>query len=458
MKPAFFKIFLSCFLIGACSFQAKAQAPPVTRILFIFDASYSMWGDWQSGTKIEVAKRLLCEFLDTLKAVPNLEIALRCFGHQTPLQPTVDCKDTKLEVPFGPAQKNVKLMINRMQTIQPTGTTPIAYSLGQAADDFPGSYGRNVIVLITDGVEECDGDPCAVSLKLQQKGVILKPFVLGIGLGTMFADLMGCIGKFYDISSEGNFKAVLNMVVSEAINRTTVQVNLLDIYKKPSETNVDMTFYDQGSGEIKYNYLHTINNRGNPDTINVNPNSRYRLVVHTIPPVEKSNIVLTEGKHNTIILDAAQGSLALKINSETTPRPLQAILRKKGEKNTLHVQDFSQIENYLVGKYDVEILCLPRIIKTDVDISQSKTTTITIPQSGILSILKQTDGSGSIYLEDGKKIIWVCNLKDRLSQENVVLQPGDYRLEFRSKMNQKSESTLERKFKIESNASVTIRL
>lgn len=457
-RHVLFSLVLTYILINVSPTAAKAQAPPATRILFIFDASYSMWGDWQSGTKIEVAKKLLCEFLDTLKAIPNLEIALRCFGHQTPLQPTVDCKDSKLEVPFGPAQKNVKLMIARMQSILPTGTTPIAYSLGQAADDFPGGYGRNVIVLITDGVEECDGDPCAVSLKLQQKGVILKPFVLGIGLGTMFADLMGCIGKFYDISSEGNFKAVLNMVVNEAINRTTVQVNLLDIYKKPTETNVDMTFYDQGSGEIKYNYLHTINNRGNPDTINVNPSSRYRLVVHTIPPVEKSNILLIEGKHNTILIDAAQGSLALKINGENPHKSLQALIRKKGEKATLHVQDFSQIENYIVGKYDVEILTLPRIIKNDVDISQSKLTTISIPQAGILSVLKQGEGSGSIYLEDGKKIIWVCNLKDHSSQENIILQPGDYRLEFRSKINQKSEATVEKKFKIESNASFTIRL
>jgi Ca-activated chloride channel family protein len=455
---AFSRKFILCaallFLFGS----SPAQSPATTRILFIFDASFSMYGEWQSGTKIEVAKRLLGEFLDTIKGTPNLEIALRCFGHQVPLRPTIDCRDTRLEVPFGPAESNVALIKKRMETILPLGTTPIAYSLGEAANDFPSAYGRNVIILLTDGVEECDGDPCAVSLRLQQKGVILKPFVLGIGLGSMFADMMGCIGKFYDITSEGTFKNVLNMVVNEAINRTTVQVNLLDITKKPSETNVDMTFYDQGTGEIRYNFLHTINHRGNPDTININPNCKYRLVVHTIPPVEKSNILLNEGKHNIISLDAPQGALSLKTEGSNAYKSLQAILRKKGEKETLHVQDFSQTENYLVGHYDVEILCLPRILKSDVEINQSKTTTITIPQPGTVSIFKQGEGSGSIYLDNGKKLVWVCNLKDLATQENIVLQPGNYRAEFRSKILKKSENTVERKFKIDSGISTSIKL
>jgi Ca-activated chloride channel family protein len=452
------RLMLFCFLVLSFASASRAQVAETTRILFIFDASFSMYGEWQTGTKIEVAKRMLCEFLDTLRPQPNLEIALRCFGHRVPLRPYIDCKDTKLEVPFASAQKNVTLMKARLQTILPTGTTPIAYSLGEAANDFPTTYGRNVIVMITDGVEECDGDPCAVSLMLQQKGVVLKPFVLGIGLGTMFADMMGCIGKFYDITSENTFKTVLNMVVNEAINRTTVQVNLLDMSKKPSETNVDMTFYDQGTGEVKYNYLHTINNRGNPDTINIAPSGSYRLVVHTIPPVEKNNIVLKEGKHNTISLDAPQGTMVLHIEGANTYKSLQAIIRKKGEKTTLHVQDFTQAENYICGKYDIEILTLPRIIKNEVDISQSKTTTITIPQAGIITIMKQGEGSGSIYLEDGKKLIWVCNLKDAVTQENVVLQPGNYRAEFRSKIFKKSENTVERKFKIESGISSLIKL
>ena len=56
--------------------------PPLTRILFIFDASQSMFGRWQSDTKISIAQKLLSNMLDSLKNVQNLELALRVYGHQ----------------------------------------------------------------------------------------------------------------------------------------------------------------------------------------------------------------------------------------------------------------------------------------------------------------------------------------------------------------------------------------
>ena len=98
---------------------------------------------------------------------------------------------------------------NRLKTLAPRGTTPIAYTLEKCADDFPtpsSASVRNIIILITDGIEECDGDPCAVSLALQKKGIVLKPFVIGVGLDQSYINSFGCIGKFYDASSETSFK------------------------------------------------------------------------------------------------------------------------------------------------------------------------------------------------------------------------------------------------------------
>lgn len=56
--------------------------------------------------------------------------------------------------------------------LTPRGTTPIANTLAAAGNDFPPCDNcRNIIILITDGIEECNGDPCAVSQDLQ-KGVL----------------------------------------------------------------------------------------------------------------------------------------------------------------------------------------------------------------------------------------------------------------------------------------------
>jgi len=459
--------FCFLFLISHSLFPQKLpkQEKPTTRILFVFDASFSMFGQWQSGMKMDIAKNLLMDFLDSLKYVDHIELALRVYGHQSRLNPpggyppnhaNRDCQDTKLEVPFG--NNNILAIKNKLKSIVPRGTTPIAYSLEQCANDFPDCPNcRNIVILITDGIEECDGDPCAVSLALQKKGIILKPFVIGIGLDVQFADAFKCVGKYYNATSEIGFKTILNVVISQALNNTTAQVNLLDVAGNPTETDVNMTFYDDFSRAIKYNYMHTINNRGNPDTIVIDPLGTYRMVVHTIPPVEKSNITFTPGKHNIIAVDAPQGYLYLKVAGGDF-KPVQCIVRKSGQMQTLNVQQFNQTEKYIIGKYDLEILTLPRIYLPNTDVSQSKTTTVEIPQSGNLTILKPSEGPGSLYVEEKNKLTWVYNLRENLTQETLVLQPGRYRIEYRPKNSKESIYTIERQFKIESGSSTQVKL
>jgi len=463
LKSDFSRLILSCVLILVSCVSAKAQqAKPLTRIEFVFDASFSMFGQWQNGMKMDMAKKMLTEFLDSIQKVnnPNLELAFRCYGHQVPLRPERSCTDTKLEVPFG--KNNAQAIKNKLKMLVPKGTTPIAYTLEQCGGDFPSASNanvRNIIILITDGIEECDGDPCAVSLALQKKGIVLKPFVIGIGLDQSYINSFGCIGKFYDASSETSFKNILNIVISQALNNTTVQVNLNDQIGRPSETDVNLTFYDEQTGIIRYNYLHTINNKGVPDTLVIDPIGTYKMVVHTIPPVEKKGIELIPGKHNTIAVDAPQGYLNLKMSGGTDyTKNISCIIRKNGEMQTLHLQNFNTTEKFIVGKYDLEILTLPRIKLDKVDIAQSKTTYIEIPQSGTVSISKPSEGPGSLFLEENNKLVWVCNLNSTLVQETINLQPGKYRIEYRPKNAKEAIYTIERRFKIESGMSTPVKL
>ena len=142
---------LCCFFFPVAAQKGKKpkeQAPVVTRIEFLFDASQSMYGSWQSGKKIDVAKRLMAEMLDSLRHLENVELALRVYGHQKVFPPQ-DCDDTRLEVPFG--KGNVPRIQEVLRNLNPKGTTPIALSLEACAGDFPSTPGRNVIVLVTDG-------------------------------------------------------------------------------------------------------------------------------------------------------------------------------------------------------------------------------------------------------------------------------------------------------------------
>ncbi len=448
-------ILLFAIIIFFSINNLSAQPKQKTRILFIFDSSQSMLGKWETGNKITIARKLLKQMVDSLNYVPNVELALRVYGHQS-IVPPQDCSDTRLEVPFAPNNaNNIKSVLDR---IRPKGTTPIAHSLELAAGDFPKCDNcRNIIILITDGIEACDGDPCAVSQALQKKGIILKPFVIGIGLDIEFRKSFECVGQYYDAANEKRFKEVLGVVISQALNNTSCQINLLDQAGNPTESNVNMTFTDKLSGKIKNNYIHTLNNRGVPDTIYLEPFITYKVKIYTIPPIYIDSLKLTPGKHSTFAVDAPQGYLTIKTN-DINQRNVNVIVRQSKKMETLNVQKVNSTDKYIIGKYDVEILTLPRIKINDVEIKQSYTTTLNIPASGIATFAYSATGYGSVYLLKGEKMEWVCNLKTNTRKESINLQPGTYKVVFRSKNAKQTLFTKSEIFKITSRGSILVRL
>lgn len=446
--------FLINFHVHGQKVTLKEKKLPLTRVLIIFDASYSMIGQWESDSKMRIAKKLLGELLDSLEQTPNLELALRCYGHQSKVPPQ-DCGDTRLEIPFAP--NNASRIKHRIKSIVPKGTTPIARSLQAAANDFPDCRDcRNIILLITDGLEECDGDPCAVSQELRKKGIILKPFVIGIGTTDLTS--LECIGTYFNAANEQVFRNVLNVVINHVLHETTCQVNLLDSYGAPTETNVPVSFFDHFSGMEKYNIIHTMNSRGLPDTLVVDHMLTYNVVAHTIPPTQVDSIRLTPGKHNIIPIDAPQGILELKIEGRDPYKGLNCIVRKNGETSTLHIQNFSTTTKYITGYYDLEVLCLPRIHIKGVEIKQNHTTTVNIPQPGVANILLSSAGYGSIFVKKEGKLELVYRLDEELTQQSLLLQPGEYVLVYRNKFAKETTYTLEHDFTVRSGMPSNIKL
>jgi Ca-activated chloride channel homolog len=448
-----FVLSMFCPVIG----QLPDEKLPQTRILFIFDASQSMSGYWESDKKINIARNILINIVDSLEQLNNIQMGLRIYGHQSPVPPQ-DCSDTKLEVPF--SRGNAPRIRQELRFVNPKGTTPIAHSLELGGKDFPDCEDcRNIIILITDGIEACDGDPCKISHALQKQGVTLKPFVIGIGIDEGFKATFDCIGNYYNADNEEKFRQVMDIVISQALNSTTAQVNLLDIHGNPTETDVNMTFYDKFSGHIKYNYIHTINHMGKPDTINLDHLITYRLQVHTIPPVFVDSVKLTVGKHTIIGANAPQGYLVIKEKGGgNNYRHVNCIVRESNKMESLNYQAINRTEKYLIGNYDIEIPVLPKLLINNVNIKQSHTTTIEIPRPGIVTLVKNTTGYGSLYHLDGKKQIWIYNTDPVLKNESIVLQPGQYRIVYRSKNAKLTLYTIVKTFEIKSGSSIALNL
>ncbi|MBK9284632.1 MAG: VWA domain-containing protein [Sphingobacteriaceae bacterium] len=448
-------LIIICFIFSAYITLAQKKSVKATRILFVFDASNSMKNMHQNLTRMEGAKQLFFKFVDTLAKDKSFQFALRMYGH-TVKYPPGNCGDSKLVVPF--SSNNLNLIKQKVKEAKPTGITPIEHSLTQAANDFPDNKANNIVIIITDGIEECGGDPCKARQKLMEKGIIFKPFIIGIGLSIDQIKTFECVGTYFDYDSDETFGDITKIIQQQKLNKTSAQVNLLDSKSLPTETDVNMTFYDVKTGKYKYNYMHTLNYKVLPDTLYLDDFPTYKVVVHTIPPVQSEEAKLTSGKHTIIPVDAPQGYFSVNrpAGVYNYNEKVKVVVRKNGSMETINVQQINSTDKYIVGKYDIEILTLPRILISGNEILQSAHKVVDIPNAGMLQIKCIEAGDGAILVQRGdERLEWVTNL-GTAGIQTYYLQPGNYVAVWRARSLKGSIYTIEKKFKINSDVQTVV--
>ncbi|MGD2132117.1 MAG: hypothetical protein PVI23_04945 [Maricaulaceae bacterium] len=177
---------LMCAFAAGSSAQAQDEAERAPGVMVIYDSSNSMWGELADGRrKYEAAREALASFL--AEDFSDRELAFRAYGHRR----ADDCRDSELIADFSPASEVSATVAATAESVIPRGRTPIDWSLRQALADFDGRRGD--IIVITDGIESCDADPCALAAAWAEQDVGVQIHVVGLGLDDVARAAMQCI-------------------------------------------------------------------------------------------------------------------------------------------------------------------------------------------------------------------------------------------------------------------------
>ncbi|MGB7295497.1 MAG: VWA domain-containing protein [Candidatus Aminicenantales bacterium] len=158
-------------------FEKEAAPETAKNVEFVFDASNSMWGQIAGEAKITIARKVLAQIINGLP--DSMNVGLRVYGHRYGLNDPKACTDTQLLVPIVPVAKGQ--LIDTVNKIQLKGKTPLVLSVLEAIKDFE-QIPNGSIILITDGIESCNGDIKSIAPAIQSAGLELKVHIVGFDI------------------------------------------------------------------------------------------------------------------------------------------------------------------------------------------------------------------------------------------------------------------------------------
>lgn len=154
--------------------------------LLMLDASGSMKAQSGGGvSKLDAAKQALTRYVE--RAPKPVKMGFLVYGHKgnnTPAGKPESCADAGAELLDDIGNVSKDTFQSTLDKFQPTGWTPIAVALKRAGQSFAGMEGKNNhIVMVSDGLETCGGNPVAVARELHEEGVRVTIDIVGFGAG-----------------------------------------------------------------------------------------------------------------------------------------------------------------------------------------------------------------------------------------------------------------------------------
>jgi hypothetical protein len=192
----------------------EASVSEKSQVMMILDGSNSMWGRVDGEPKISIAKELMTDLITNWD--DSTDMGMMIYGHRR----KGDCAD--IEVVAMPGEVNRPYLIDKVQSISPRGKTPITESLLLAAVSVGYFKGKNSVVLVSDGIETCEADPCEQARSLELVNPDFSVHVIGFDVTEEEFKSLQCIatetgGKFFRANNANELRDALKQTV-QAVN------------------------------------------------------------------------------------------------------------------------------------------------------------------------------------------------------------------------------------------------
>ncbi len=166
---------------------ASKNADGAPHAIIVLDASGSMLAPVGGRPKIAVAREAMGDLLKGWD--PKVEVGLMAYGHRR----KNDCSDIELLVPAG--RLDAARVMTVVGGIQPRGMTPLSEAVRQAAQSLRFTEQSATVILISDGIETCKADPCAVGAELKKLGVDFRTHVIGFNVQRQDEGGLRCLAR-----------------------------------------------------------------------------------------------------------------------------------------------------------------------------------------------------------------------------------------------------------------------
>jgi Ca-activated chloride channel family protein len=252
MKKTLLKLMLILTL-----FTTNIIAEDKPQAVIIFDASGSMWGQIDGVNKITIAKEALNKVVSEWN--PNVELGLTVYGHRK----KGDCSDIETVVPVSTVDKDK--IISIIRKIQPKGKTPIARTLQKVAEELKFTEEKATIILISDGKESCDANPCAVAKNLEKRGIDFVTHVIGFNVDTKTDKQLECIaeatgGEYFSAKDATALNDAMKKIVKkvEKVEPTPTPKLTPEPTPKKLKKNLEITASEKEGGKWidAYHYMY----------------------------------------------------------------------------------------------------------------------------------------------------------------------------------------------------------